>query len=77
MNYIADESPQGETNPCELNAQQVAAVATLRDRLAKVNAAVVTAVEAGLTIELVRSSRRHSPACTWGDQITPKVVIGG
>ncbi len=77
MNMIATASSWSEATSGELEPRQAAAVAALREQIAKVNAAVAMAVDTGLTIELVRSSRHHSGQSTWGDQMSPKVMPAG
>jgi hypothetical protein len=76
MNFIAKESSHADSIDSSLDATQAEAVATLREQITKMNIAVRRAVDAGLTIELTRSSRHHSPQCVWGDQMIAKIVHG-
>jgi hypothetical protein len=39
----------------------------------RLNEAVRRAIEAGYSVELVRTSRHHDGAGNWGDQIVPTV----
>ncbi|MBL8628186.1 MAG: hypothetical protein JNM81_01060 [Rhodospirillaceae bacterium] len=57
-----------------LDAQQTAAVDDLRAQIARMNDAVKRAVDSGLTVEITRASRHHSPQSCWGDQMIPKIV---
>ncbi len=57
-----------------LDPQQIAAVDELRAQIARMNDAVKRAVDSGLTIEITRASRHHSPQYCWGDQMSPKIL---
>ena len=43
----------------------------------RLNEAVRRAIEAGYSVELVRTSRHHDGAGNWGDQIVPTVRPNG
>ncbi len=43
----------------------------------RLNEAVRRAIEAGYSVELVRTSRHHDGAGNWGDQIVPTVRTKG
>lgn len=43
----------------------------------RLNEAVLKALEAGYTVELIRVSRAHDGAGNWGDQIVPTVRVRG
>ncbi|AHB48563.1 hypothetical protein W911_09445 [Hyphomicrobium nitrativorans NL23] len=45
------------------------------DTLHRLNQQIATAVEAGVTIELMRGSRFHNGRGQWGDQMIPIVRI--
>ncbi|MFN3858645.1 MAG: hypothetical protein ACK4RV_12945 [Caulobacter sp.] len=49
------------------------AVQRLAEASHRLNEAVRRAIEAGYSVELVRSSRHHDGAGNWGDQIVPSV----
>lgn len=53
---------------------QQAAIRALANDLHRLNQAVMTAVEAGVSVELVRSARHHSGNGNWGDLLIPVVV---
>ena len=59
--------------PKDYTPEQMAALKRVADDLHKLNGAVVNAVEAGLTVELMRVSRYHSQDGQWGDQNVPLV----
>jgi hypothetical protein len=65
-----DEEPrESPLNGSELAIRRVA------DQMHRLNHAIVQAVEAGVTIELLRCSRFHSGGGAWGDQMQPIVTI--
>lgn len=45
----------------------------LADTLHRLNQQILTAVEAGLTVEVVRASRHHNGRGAWGDQMVPVI----
>ncbi|WP_353184586.1 hypothetical protein [Bosea sp. (in: a-proteobacteria)] len=49
------------------------AINRLADAVHRLNEAVQRAVEAGISIELVRVSRFHDGSGNWGDQMVPLV----
>ncbi len=51
------------------------AIRRVADRMHQLNQAIVEAVEAGATIELLRCSRHHDRKGRWGDQMQPIVTI--
>ena len=57
-----------------LDGAQEGAVRRLANEVHRLNHAVEAAVEAGLTIELVRSARHHGGNGNWGDMMVPVVV---
>ncbi|MDX2223604.1 MAG: hypothetical protein SFV21_12690 [Rhodospirillaceae bacterium] len=74
MNMIADGTIAHDPASSGLSAAQAAAMARVGQMLGHLNAAVAAAVETGLTVELIRASRHHSGARTWGDQLKPVVA---
>jgi hypothetical protein len=56
---------------------QAARLADIASQIDALNASMRTAVEAGMTIELCRSSRHHDSDGCWGDIIAPSVVKVG
>lgn len=51
------------------------ALRRIADCVHHMNNAVMRAVEAGLSIELVRASRHHDGSGNWGDQMIPLVRL--
>ena len=52
---------------------QEQAIRRLADDIHRLNHSVIRAVEAGLSVELIRSSRHHA-AGTWGDLMVPVIA---
>ncbi|PWC54306.1 MULTISPECIES: SMc00767 family acetate metabolism repressor [unclassified Azospirillum] len=57
----------------ELTAEQESAVRIVANSLHRLNEAVVKCVEAGITVELMRTARYHNETGNWGDQLTPVI----
>lgn len=53
------------------------AIRMLANDLHRLNQSVVRAVEAGVSVELIRSSRHHNGAGNWGDLMVPVITKGG
>jgi hypothetical protein len=49
------------------------AIRHISDAVQGVNEAILRAVEAGVSIELVRTSRCHDGRGNWGDQMIPAI----
>ncbi len=50
---------------------QDSALRMVANSLHRMNEAIVQAVDAGLTVELMRASRYHAGTGNWGDQMVP------
>jgi hypothetical protein len=53
--------------------EQDKALRRVADAVHRVNDAIIRAVEAGISVELVRVSRFHDGTGNWGDQMIPMV----
>jgi hypothetical protein len=53
------------------------AIRMLANDLHRLNQSVSRAVEAGVTVELIRSSRHHSGTGNWGDLLVPVITKKG
>jgi hypothetical protein len=51
------------------------AIRRVANDLHRLNQSIVQAVEAGVTIELLRCSRYHCGSGTWGDQMVPVIKV--
>ena len=49
------------------------AVRRVADAVHRVNEAIIRAVEAGVSVEIVRTSRYHDGRGNWGDQMIPTI----
>ncbi|WP_188721404.1 SMc00767 family acetate metabolism repressor [Nitratireductor aestuarii] len=68
---------RAEEQTMTMDQDQQAAVRTLANELHRLNQSVMKAVEMGLTVELVRSSRFHGGEGSWGDLLVPVFVTKG
>lgn len=57
----------------EMTADQESAIRIVANSLHRLNEAVVKCVEAGITVELMRTARYHNESGNWGDQLTPVI----
>jgi hypothetical protein len=55
---------------------QQSAIRQLANDLHRLNHSVMKAVEAGVSVELVRSARHHGGNGNWGDLMVPVIVKG-
>ena len=69
---LANEPPPAATTT--LTPDQQAAIRSVANDLHRLNHAVMKAVEAGVSVELVRSARHHGGAGNWGDLLIPVIV---
>ncbi|MGU9963438.1 MAG: hypothetical protein ACNYPD_04940 [Candidatus Halichondribacter symbioticus] len=51
-----------------------AAIRMLANDLHRLNQSVIRAVDAGLSVELIRSSRHHCGEGNWGDLLVPVIT---
>lgn len=59
-----------------VNTGQEAAIRQLANDLHRLNHSVMQAVDAGVSVELVRSARHHGGDGNWGDMMVPVIVKG-
>jgi hypothetical protein len=74
MPSIARISERTEEQSSTMNTDQQAVIRMLANELHRLNQIVMDAVEAGVSVELVRSARHHSGNGNWGDLLTPVIV---
>ena len=60
-----------------MSDEQEAAIRMLGNELHRLNQAVISCVESGLSVELQRTARHHSDGGYWGDLLVPIVVKQG
>ena len=57
-----------------MNNDEQAAIRMVANDLHRLNQSVMKAVEAGVSVELIRSARHHSGDGNFGDLLTPVIV---
>jgi len=68
---------RAEEQSSAMTRDQQAAIRMLANDLHRLNQAVMKAVEAGVSVELVRSARHHGGGGNWGDLLIPVIVAQG
>jgi len=74
MNVRPQVKQRAEEQASAMTSDQQAAIRVLANDLHRLNQAVMHAVEAGVSVELVRSARHHGGKGNWGDLLIPVVV---
>ena len=74
MNVRPQVKQRAEDQASAMNTDQQAAIRVLANDLHRLNQSVMKAVEAGVSVELVRSARHHGGDGNWGDLLIPVVV---
>lgn len=57
-----------------MNNDQQTVIRMLANDLHRLNYAVMKAVDAGVSVELIRSARHHGGDGNWGDLLIPVIV---
>jgi hypothetical protein len=65
---------RAEEQSSTMNPDQQAVIRMVANDLHRLNQSVMKAVEAGVSVELVRSARHHGGSGNWGDLLIPVVV---
>jgi hypothetical protein len=65
---------RAEEQASAMNTDQQAAIRIVANDLHRLNQSVMKAVEAGVSVELVRSARHHGGNGNWGDLLIPVIV---
>jgi len=73
INSTVTPFPEEESRS-QLSDREVA-IRRLADQMHRLNYAIVQAVEAGVSVELMRCSRYHAGNGLWGDQMQPIVTV--
>ena len=60
-----------------MTSDQQAMIRMVANDLHRLNQSVMKAVEAGVSVELVRSARHHGGEGNWGDLLIPVIVTQG
>ncbi len=67
---------RAEEQSSAMTQDQQTAIRMLANDLHRLNQAVMKAVDAGVSVELVRSARHHNEG-NWGDLMIPVIVTQG
>lgn len=65
---------RAEEQSSSMNNDQQTAIRMLANDLHRLNYAVMKAVDAGVSVELIRSARHHGGDGNWGDLLIPVIV---
>lgn len=68
---------RAEEQSMSMTSEQQAAIRMVANDLHRLNHAVMKAVDAGVSVELIRSARHHGGDGNWGDLLIPVVVTQG
>ena len=74
MASISRVKERAEEQSSAMNADQQTTIRMLANDLHRLNQSVMKAVEAGVSVELVRSARHHGGDGNWGDLLIPVIV---
>ncbi|MBV2143112.1 hypothetical protein KUG47_06340 [Falsochrobactrum sp. TDYN1] len=74
MASIVRVKERAEEQSSSMSTEQQSTIRTLANDLHRLNQAVMKAVEAGVSVELVRSARHHGGDGNWGDLLIPVIV---
>lgn len=67
---------RAEEQASAMTADQQAAIRMVANDLHRLNNSVMKAVDAGVSVELIRSARHHNEG-NWGDLLIPVIVTQG
>jgi hypothetical protein len=74
MPSIARVRERAEEQSTSMTSDQQTMIRMLANDLHRLNQSVMKAVEAGVSVELVRSARHHGGDGNWGDLLVPVIV---
>lgn len=74
MASISRVKERAEEQSSAMSSDQQATIRMLANDLHRLNQSVMKAVEAGVSVELVRSARHHAGDGNWGDLLIPVIV---
>lgn len=74
MSSPARVKERAEEQSSAMSTDQQSAIRILANDLHRLNQSVMKAVEAGVSVELVRSARHHGGDGQWGDLLIPVIV---
>ncbi len=68
---------RAEEQSSSMSGDQQAVIRMVANDLHRLNQSVMKAVDAGVSVELVRSARHHGGNGNWGDLLIPVIVTQG
>jgi len=68
---------RSEEMSSSMSSDEQSAIRMVANDLHRLNQSVMKAVEAGVSVELIRSARHHSGDGNFGDLLTPVIVKQG
>ncbi|RVD54434.1 hypothetical protein EN828_25840 [Mesorhizobium sp. M2D.F.Ca.ET.185.01.1.1] len=74
MASISRVKERAEEQSSAMSVDQQATIRMLANDLHRLNQSVMKAVDAGVSVELVRSARHHGGDGNWGDLLIPVIV---
>jgi len=74
MASISRVKERAEEQSSAMSVDEQATIRMLANDLHRLNQSVMKAVEAGVSVELVRSARHHGGDGNWGDLLIPVIV---
>ncbi|QFY59116.1 hypothetical protein FZ934_00810 [Rhizobium grahamii] len=74
MPTLARVKERAEEQSTTMTADQQSMIRMLANDLHRLNLSVMKAVDAGVSVELVRSARHHGGDGNWGDLLIPVIV---
>lgn len=76
MPTLARVKERAEEQSSSMTADQQSMIRMLANDLHRLNQSVMKAVNAGVSVEIVRSARHHGGDGNWGDLLIPVIVAG-
>lgn len=74
MNARPNIKERAQEQASAMTDEQQASVRMLANDLHRLNQSVMNAVEAGMSVELIRSARHHGGDGAFGDLLTPVIL---
>ena len=67
---------RAEAQSTRMTSEQQAAIRMVANDLHRLNQSVMRAVDAGVSVEIIRSARHHGGTKSWGDLLVPIIIAG-
>ncbi|PRX10214.1 UNVERIFIED_ORG: hypothetical protein BCL66_1045 [Martelella mediterranea] len=76
MNRKINVKERAEAQSTRMSSEQQAAIRMVANDLHRLNQSVMKAVDAGVSVEIIRSARHHGGTKSWGDLLVPIIIAG-